>query len=88
MKFSDLVEAGLEQYARATGPDFDENDPWVMALRGFLKRQPTPPELAKFYHHNQLGVAFGTPGEYAVRLLVTHRVKWAQFLSMLRSNGL
>lgn len=88
MKFADLVEAGLEQYAQSSGPDFAENDPWVMALRGFLKRSPTLPELAKFYHHNQLGVAFGTPGEYAVRLLVTHRVKWAQFLSMLRSNGL
>ena len=88
MRFSDLVEAGLEQYARASGPDFMENDPWVIALRGFLKRAPTLPEVATFYHRNQLGVAFGAPGEYAVRILVTHRVKWAQFIEALRSNGL
>jgi hypothetical protein len=88
VKFSDLVESGLEQYAQSTGPDFGDNDPWVMALRGFLKRAPTPIELAKFYHHNGLGVAFGTPGEYAVRILVTHKVKWAQFIEALRSNGL
>lgn len=88
MKFSDLVEAGLEQYARAPGPDFASNDPWVMALRGFLKRAPTPAEHAKFYHRNELGVAFGTPGEHAVRVLVTHQVKWTQFILALRSNGL
>ena len=88
VKFSDLVAAGLEQYARAPGPDFADNDPWAMALRGFLKRAPTLIELSKFYHRNELGVAFGTAGEYAVRVLLTHKVKWAQFLSALRSNGL
>jgi len=89
MKFSDLVEAGLQQFVQTKGPTFDEiGDPWRVACRGYLGRAPSPTEHANFYHMNSLGVKFGDPGEFAVRVMIAHGVTWKQFLAQLRLQGL
>jgi len=89
MKFSNLVEAGLQQFVQTKGPTFDEaGDPWRAACWGYLGRAPTLTEYANFYHMNPLGVKFGDPGEFAVRLMIVYGVTWKQFLSQLRWQGL
>lgn len=89
MRFSDLVEKGLAVRVQTKGPTFEWDAlPWVVACRGYLGREPTIPEVSRFYHEAPLGVQFRSPGETAVRLMVVHRVTWKQFLDTLRRHGL
>lgn len=89
MKFSDAVEAGLPRmFVTAGGPDFGHNDPWTAAFWGIYGVAPSSADLGVFYHENPTGVQFGTDAEYAVRLMMIHEVKWAEFLEQLRRYGL
>ena len=89
MKFSDAVEAGLPRmFVTAGGPDFERNDPWRAAWWGVYGVAPSDGDVCMFYHENPTGVQFGTDAEYAVRIMIVHKVKWAEFLEQLRRYGL
>jgi len=84
MKFSDAIHKGA--YGLMTrGPDWD-TDCYFAAFRGFNDRDPTLPELARFYHDEPWGYPSDT--EYALRLMTVFGLKWSEVIQRLRRMGL
>lgn len=86
MKLSDAIEVGtIGLMTRGPGTRLQDQALYV-AARGFLGRDPTPPEYAEIYHDPRWG--FPTDTEYMLRLCATCGETWAQTINRLRRSGL